>query len=170
MEKQKLSIEKDNIPQYYQARYKNVCEALTTLEELQPRIDLLTEAANNKHKEVELPVNFPINSMVNVNKPVAYIHGKHIEDRELEDVEVVGTGVLCAVKVTEETTEYLESNSTGEFNLTITQKQKKVGSYQSVSYQQNLTNQHNVKVAEQKVKEEEEGEEGEVKETEKEET
>lgn len=91
------------------------------------------------------------------NKPISYVLGKHTEDEEVENVEVLGSPQVD-VKVFVEKTEYLESNPTGDFNLSITQKQKKVGSYQQVSYQQHMLNKealHNQALKRQQEKTEE---------------
>lgn len=117
------------------------------------KIQKLTLELNEKFAGQARPEGWPINDKVITNMPIQYVLGKHTADREIEDVSIEWEGdEIVAVKVTEETTEYLESNPTGEFNLSITQKHKKVGNYQSISYQNYTANQHNSRLAERKRK------------------
>jgi hypothetical protein len=140
-----MLIEKDGIPSYYLARYTTVKASLEVLAELQPEIDALADAANEKHKEEAVPEGWPMRKGVIVNRPMTYVLGKHVEDKDVEDVVIESEGACVEVKVVQEVTQVLESNPTGEFNLSITHKHRKVGSYQSISYQNELLNQEHTR-------------------------
>lgn len=91
--KQKLTIEKDGVPQYYQSRYKNACEALELWEkEIQEKVDKLTAETNEKHKDESAPEGWPINGKVITNRPIQYVLGKHTADREIENVVIESEG------------------------------------------------------------------------------
>ena len=94
----------------------------------------MVEQANEKHKNDPVPEDWPMRETVIRNRPLAYVLGKHVEDREVADLEIQKEGAGVDVQVVQEVTRYLVSNPTGDFNLAMTHKHKKVGSYQSISY------------------------------------
>lgn len=77
----------------------------------------------------EKPEGWPLHDHVISSRPVSYVIGKHTEDVEIE-VEIEGDTESVSIKAYLEVVEYLESNPTGNFNLSIPHKQKKVGAYQ----------------------------------------
>ena len=92
-------------------RYNNVVQSLKLWQEVAPKVDALTEKLNLKHASEEIE-GWPMRKSVILNKPVRYVIGKHLEDEEVENVEIMGEPQVD-VRVFVEKTEYLESNPTG---------------------------------------------------------